>query len=64
MQLKINGGKGGKDRYVPISPRLFNASKKRPPDAPLHGMNDTDLGRMKLFRASRPTHSKSSSYPQ
>lgn len=23
MQLKINGGKGGKDRYVPISPRLL-----------------------------------------
>jgi integrase/recombinase XerD len=24
MQLKINGGKGGKDRYVPISPRLLD----------------------------------------
>jgi site-specific recombinase XerD len=23
MQLKVNGGKGGKDRYVPISPRLL-----------------------------------------
>jgi site-specific recombinase XerD len=23
MQLKINGGKGSKDRYVPISPRLL-----------------------------------------
>jgi len=23
MQLKINGGKGGEDRYVPISPRLL-----------------------------------------
>jgi site-specific recombinase XerD len=23
MQLKINGGKGGKDRYVPLSPRLL-----------------------------------------
>jgi site-specific recombinase XerD len=25
MQLKINGGKGGKDRYVPISPKLLEA---------------------------------------
>ena len=23
MQLKINGGKGNKDRYVPLSPRLL-----------------------------------------
>ena len=23
MQLKVNGGKGNKDRYVPISPRLL-----------------------------------------
>ncbi len=51
MQLKINGGKGGKDRYVPISPRLLEELRTywkivRPasylfpaktPDVPLNG---------------------------
>jgi site-specific recombinase XerD len=51
MQLKINGGKGGKDRYVPISPRLLEELRtywkiSRPsnylfpgktPDTPLSG---------------------------
>jgi integrase/recombinase XerD len=51
MQLKINGGKGGKDRYVPISPRLLEElrtywkidrpatifSLARQPDVPLSG---------------------------
>src|SRR6056297_1368095 len=51
MQLKINGGKGGKDRYVPISPRLLEELRTywkiqrpsnylfpgRTPDVPLSG---------------------------
>lgn len=51
MQLKINAGKGGKDRYVPISPRLLEELRtywkiQRPsnylfpgktPDVPLSG---------------------------
>jgi site-specific recombinase XerD len=51
MMLKINGGKGGKDRYVPISPRLLTELRtywksERPsnflfpgktPDVPLSG---------------------------
>lgn len=28
MQLKINGGKGGKDRYVPLSPRLLEVLRQ------------------------------------